>query len=117
VGLEAMMADTKLIGFWTIFSFMLMAPIVAVVYAAYSFGYWMHNKGWPQGVVYPYALLFGVLNTLHNWTVCTILFREFPREFFTTQRLKRHKNNLDPSKRELADMLGGFLNGRDPGHY
>jgi len=109
-------ADTKLIGFRAVLAVLLMGPIIAVVYAAYSFGYLLHRKGWKK-VVYVYALFFAVLNTLHNWTVGTILFREFPREFFTTTRVKRHKNNNDPSKRELADMIGGFLDGQDPGHY
>lgn len=112
-----MTADTKLIGFWTVLMFLVLGPVIALVYAMYSLGYWMKNKGWPNAVVYPFAVVFALVNTLHNWTVCTILFREFPREFFTTQRLKRHKQNTDPSKRELADMLGGFLNSQDENHY
>ena len=110
-------SDTKLIGFWTVFWFLVLGPVIAPVYAMYSIGYWMHNNGWPKGVVYPFAVIFAFVNTLHNWTVCTVLFREFPKEFFTTQRLKRHKNSDDESKRELADMLGGFLDGQDENHY
>ena len=110
-------SNTKLIGFWSVFWFLVLGPIIAVVYSMYSLGYWMHNNGWPKIVVYPFAAFFALVNTAHNWTVCTILFREFPQEFFTTHRLKRHKNNPDPSKRELADMLGGFLDGQDENHY
>ena len=112
-----MTADTKLIGFWTVFWFLMLGPIIALVYAMYSLGFWMHNGGWSKVIVYPFAVVFAFVNTAHNWTVCTVLFRELPREFFTTQRLKRHKNNPDASRRELADMLGGFLNSQDEGHY
>jgi len=31
--------------------------------------------------------------------------------------LKRLKNHPDPARRELADMMGGFLNSQDPEHY
>lgn len=110
-----MQADTKLIGFWSVLTFMVLGPFIAPVYAAYSFGYWMRDRGW--WIFYPYAVAFAVVNTLHNWTVCTILFRELPREFFTTQRLKRWKNSEDVQRRELADMIGGFLNRHDEGHY
>lgn len=110
-----MTADTKLIGFWTVLAFLLLSPIIAVVYALYAVGYWLYRRG--SRLVTPYAYAFAVINTLHNWTVCTVLFREFPREFFTTQRLKRWKVSDDPSRRELADMLGGFLNRHDADHY
>ena len=83
----------------------------------YALGYTMKNKGFPKVVLIPYAVLFAVVNTMHNWVVCTIIFKEFPREFFTTQRLKRLKGSEDNSKRELADLLGGLLNRYDIGHY
>lgn len=110
-------AETHHIDFWRVFTLMALGPIVAFVYAMYSFGYWMTNSGWPRAVIYPYALLFGAVNIAHNVTVCTILFRELPREFFTTQRLRRWKLSDDLARRELADMLGGFLNRHDEGHY
>lgn len=109
-------SDTKKIGFLSVFFLLLLGPIVAVVYSLYSAGYWMEGKGW-RVVVYPYAVFFAIVNTLHNWTVCTILFRELPREFFTTKRVKRWKTSEDNSRRELADLIGGFLNGQDAGHY
>jgi hypothetical protein len=114
-------ADTKLLGFWPVFAFLLCGPFIAATYALFSFGYWLDRKGWTDGwrliIVAPFLLLFAVANTLHNWTVCTVLFREFPRECFTTSRLKRHKSSPDAWRRELADMMGGFLNSQDGGHY
>jgi len=73
--------------------------------------------GCPEWFLVIYAALFSILNTLHNWFIMTLVFREFPKEFFTTKRLKRLKVSDDPKKRELADMLGGFLNRQDKGHY
>jgi hypothetical protein len=114
-------AETRLIGFVPVFALMLFGPAVALVYLVYSFGFWLDRKvgHWPWWwyLASPYLVVFAVLNTLHNWTVCTVLFREWPREFFTTSRLKRHKASPDPWRRELADMMGGFLNSQDGGHY
>ena len=110
-----MTSDTKLIGFWTVLVFLMLGPVIALVYASYALLYWLYERN--AWAAHLWVGPFAILNTAHNWTVCTILFRELPREFFTTQRLKRHKINADPSKRELADMLGGFLNSQDEGHY
>jgi hypothetical protein len=109
-------AETRLIGFWNVFVLLLLGPIIALVYALYAFGYWLGETKLGF-LVYPYSIAFAVVNTAHNWTVCTVLFREWPREFFTTTRLKRHKTSPDPWRREQADMLGGFLNSQDGGHY
>jgi type III secretory pathway component EscU len=110
-------SDTDEIPFSSIFALLILGPIVAFVYSFYSFGYFMKSKGMPHVFLAIYAVPFAVLNTLHNWIVMTLVFKEFPQEFFTTQRLKRIKQSKDPSKRELADMLGGFLNRQDEGHY
>ena len=110
-----MTADTKLIGFWTVFVFLVLGPIIALVYASYALLYWLYRRS--DWAAYLWVIPFAVLNTLHNWVICTVLFRELPREFFTTPRLKRWKLSDDPSRRELADMLGGFLNSQDDGHY
>ena len=114
-------SETRLIGFWTVFTIMVFGPVIAVVYAMYSFGYWLyrttaHVPG-QMILVYPYLVVFSVVNTAHNWLICSILFCEWPREFLTTSRLKRHKTSPDAWRRELADMLGGFLNSQDGGHY
>lgn len=113
--MSTLSSETRLISVGTVLSTLILGPIVAFVYAWYSLGYWLKRKG--SVLFYPLFALFAVVNTLHNWTVCTLIFREFPKEFFTTSRLKRLKHSTDPSKRELADLLGGFLNSQDPGHY
>jgi hypothetical protein len=110
-----MTADTKLIGFWTVLAFLLLAPFMAVAFASYALLYWLDARA--KWAAYIWLVPFAFINTLHNWTVCTLLFRELPREFFTTPRLKRWKLSGDPSRRELADMIGGFLNTHDDGHY
>jgi type III secretory pathway component EscU len=77
----------------------------------------MKSKKVPENLLYLYLIPFLVLNTLHNWLIMSLVFLEFPKEFLTTSRLKRLKKSKDPKKRELADMLGGFLNRQDRGHY
>lgn len=114
-----MQANTEKIGFWVVLGFFLMGPLIALTYSLYSLVFWMISKKVPKPLIFfPVGLTFGLVNILHNWVVCTILFREFPREFFTTQRLRRWKLQEDDTpRRELADMLGGFLNSQDKGHY
>ena len=114
-----MKANTVKIGFWPVFWFFMLGPFIGLTYAMYSLVFWLINKGVPKPVVFmPIGLIFGIMNILHNWIVCTILFREFPRELFTTNRLRRWKLQEDaPPRRELADMLGGFLKSQDEGHY
>lgn len=114
-----MQANTEKIGFWVVLWFFILGPLIALTYTLYSLVFWMINRGFPKVVVFfPIGLIFGLVNILHNWVVCTILFREFPKELFTTQRLRRWKlQDNDTPRRELADMLGGFLNSQDEGHY
>ena len=114
-------SETRLIGFWRICGFFSLGLVTLPVFIVYSAGHLLKRKGWDVGwrrwvVALPVAL-FSVINTLHNWVVCTILFTEFPREFQTTTRLKRLKSHPNPAKRELADLMGGFLNSQDPEHY
>lgn len=110
---------TEVIGFWTVFAFFMLGPLIGITYALYSAVFWMIERNVPKIVIiFPVGMIFGLLNILHNFIVCTILFREFPRELFTTNRLKRWKKaENDTPRRELADMLGGFLNRQDQGHY
>lgn len=114
-------SETVKIGFIATLSLMILGPIIAVVYVMYSFGYFLYHRHWDKGIkgllFYPYVLVFYIANIAHNWIIATILFREFPREFITTDRLKRMKTSPDVWRRELADMLGGFLNTHDPNHY
>jgi membrane protein required for beta-lactamase induction len=39
-----MTSDTKQIAFWRVLAFLLFGPITAVVYALYSFGYWLAKR-------------------------------------------------------------------------
>lgn len=112
-------ARTEAMGFWRTFGFLMLAPLSGLTYALYALVFWMIRLRIPKPIVFmPVGLIFGLVNILHNFIVCTILFWEFPREFFTTHRLKRWKEAEDnTSKRELADMLGGFLNSQDEDHY
>ena len=41
----------------------------------------------------PLLLIFGPLDVLVNWTVGTLLFLEFPREFTLSKRCTRHYND------------------------
>jgi len=114
-------SETRVIGFKRLCVLLSLSLVVLPVFILYSSVYWLKRNNWHKGwrwyvIALPVAA-FVVINTLHNWTVCTILFCEFPREFQTTTRLRRMKNNPDPSKRELADLMGGFLNSQDPNHY
>ena len=113
------LSNTKKIGLWSTCWLFVLGPVIGVTYALYALVYWMMERGLPRAVIlFPIGLIFAVVNVAHNWIVCTILFRELPQEFFTTARLKRWKQAEDNSpRRELADLLGGFLNARDDDHY
>jgi len=114
-----MQANTAKIGFWTVLMFFMLGPLIGITYFLYGLVFWLINRGVPKVLVFlPIGFVFAIVNILHNFVVCTILFREFPKEFFTTQRLQRWKLQEDDTpRRELADMLGGFLNSQDEGHY
>ena len=119
--MESKYAQTSVIGFQRTVLFLLLGVVILPVFALYSLGYLLKRNGWGDGwrrwIMTPLTFAFAIINTLHNWTVCTVLFAELPREFMTTARLKRLKNSPDISKRELADLMGGFLDSQDPGHY
>ena len=114
-------SETRLIGFKRLCVFLSLSPVILPVFVLYSGAYWLARNewdvGWRRWVIAIPVAAFVVINTLHNWFVCTLLFCEFPREFQTTTRLRRLKSHPDPSVRELADLMGGFLNGQDPNHY
>ena len=83
--MESNYAETRVIGFKRLCAFLALAFIILPVFILYSFGHWLkrHNwdKGWRRWVVALPVFAFTIINTLHNWTVCTILFTEWPREF------------------------------------
>jgi cytochrome c oxidase assembly factor CtaG len=114
-------SETRVIGFPRLCAFLLLGPVVLPVFMLFGLVYWLDRAGWRQGwrwwVLLPLVVSFSVINFIHNATVCTILFMEWPREFQTTTRLKRMKSSPDPAKRELADLMGGFLDSQHPDHY
>lgn len=114
-----MLANTRKIGLWAVCWLFMLGPLIGLTYMLYALVYFLLSRGVPKLLVFvPIGAVFAVVNVLHNWLVCTVLFREFPREFFTTDRLRRWKLQEDDTpRRELADLLGGFLNARDDGHY
>lgn len=114
-----MLANTRKIGLWAVCWLFMLGPFIGVTYMLYSLVFWMIERNVPKPIIFmPVGLTFGLANIAHNAIVCTILFRELPREWFTTDRLRRWKLQEDDTpRRELADLLGGFLNARDDGHY
>lgn len=110
-------SDTELVGGWPAIRFLALSPITFITYALFCLVYWMKDQKFSVFMICPIQLIFGLINISHNWVACSFMFLEFPKEFFTTTRLRRHKTSEDAWRRELADMLGGFLNSQDPGHY
>lgn len=115
-------SKTSEMDFLTVFFLGLTGPAWVTVYMLYTIGYKLKNVTENQIIFkillfYPYAVFFSIVNVLHNWFIASILFREFPKEFFTTDRCKRWKKSEEASRRELADMIGGWLDARDPDHY
>ena len=61
-------------------------------------------------IAYPNLAIGLVLDTLLNWTVCTVVFLELPREFLTTTRLCRlYVPGSDAWRSRLADWFGRML--------
>jgi len=114
-------SETRIIGFPRLCAFLILGPVILPVFMLFGLGHWLDRAGWGQGwrwwVLLPLVVSFSVINFIHNITICTILFMELPRELQTTTRLKRLKSHPDPAKRELADLMGGFLNSQHPDHY
>ena len=63
------------------------------------------------------ALFFGVLaDVAFNSIWGTIIFRELPREWLFTYRLKRHWHGTDTVQKERARPWVTAVNTVDPGH-
>lgn len=63
------------------------------------------------------ALLPGlVLDVLFNFTYGTIHFKELPREFLFTSRVKRHVRNSTGTRGRRAQVWRKTLNAIDEGH-
>ena len=80
--------------------------------------------GWViGGLVIAFSLWGAIADVVFNWVVGTIWFRELPREFFFTQRVKRwsqraegSSRTIDPYRERLGLELKHRLNKIMPGH-
>lgn len=90
---------------------LLIGPAVAAMFWLYSLAVTR------RGIL---RLLIGApfmgLNALFNLTCGSFIFWELPREWFFTDRLKRHKAGTNADKARLAHILCCEMNKADPGH-
>jgi hypothetical protein len=89
----------------------LVGPICLVMFWLYWFA--ITRQGFMRYIV---GVPFMVLNGMFNATIGTLIFAEFPREVFFTDRLKRMKKSHDPRVAKVAKMLCEEMNRADPGH-
>lgn len=71
---------------------------------------------WKFLPIYPFALIFLVLDFLYNIFIGSFLFLEFPKELLFTERLKRHKESSNKEYRDFAKYSCWLLSRHDPGH-
>jgi hypothetical protein len=87
-------------------------PAVAAMFALYAFA--VTRTGVLRVAV---GVPFMAVNCLFNAVCGTIIFAELPREWFFTDRLKRHKRS--PKSEEalrVATIICQEMNKADPGH-
>lgn len=73
--------------------------------------------GWVAKTPIYAALFVGIVaDVVFNWTWGTIIFREIPREFVFTNRLKRHHRGSDAKQKKRAEPWVTLVNMIDPGH-
>lgn len=89
----------------------LIGPAVAAMYGLYALA--VTRKGVWRVVI---GVPFMALNCLFNATCGSFIFWELPREWFFTDRLKRHKAGSDPDRVRIAEVLCREMNKADPGH-
>jgi hypothetical protein len=90
----------------------LVGPVALVMYWLYCFA--VTRTGAVRLIV---GVPFMVLNALFNATCGTIIFAELPREWFFTDRLKRHKRSpRDAERYAVAHLICKEMNKADPGH-
>jgi len=58
--------------------------------------------------LYPWFILAMVMDVLFNWTIGTLYYREFPKEFLFTARSSRHLKGEGVQK-ELAEFVCSYL--------
>jgi hypothetical protein len=90
----------------------LIGPAALLMFWLYSFA--VTRDGWVRIAI---GVPFMALNCLFNATCGSFIFWELPREWFFTDRLKRHKRELkDGERQKLAYLLCEEMNKADPGH-
>jgi hypothetical protein len=103
---------------------MILGPISFMVLAFYAIIFTiihkMNYKGkfeWKFLPLYPFVIIFAIVDLIYNITIGTLLFLELPKELLFTSRLKRHKNGPDGDNKDFAIYVCSKLMDRyDPGH-
>ena len=65
---------------------------------------------------YPFVWLGFFLDVVYNIFFATIKYRDLPREFLFTSRLKRYKAGEDGWRKDEAEYICSILNKYDEGH-
>lgn len=65
---------------------------------------------------YPFVWLGFFLDVLYNIFFATVKYRDLPREFLFTSRLKRYKAGEDGWRKDEAEYICSILNRYDEGH-
>ncbi|MGI9250209.1 MAG: hypothetical protein ACR2PR_03300 [Pseudohongiellaceae bacterium] len=93
--------------------FYMMARLKNMGYTRKDVRRYFDDFGYCVGTLTIMALLVGVISdVLFNWIFGTIIFREFPREFLFTSRVKRHAEK----RTQLGHIWKERLNKIMPGH-
>lgn len=90
---------------------LIIGPAVAAMYGFYAFA--VTRKGIMRIAV---GIFFMPSNAVFNVLIGSFIFWELPREWFFTDRLKRHKAGDNPDRARVAEMLCREMNKADPGH-
>ena len=89
----------------------LIGPAVAAMYGFYALA--ITRTGALRIII---GVPFMAMNALCNATCGSFMVWELPREWFFTDRLKRHKTGEDPERARVAEVLCREMNKADPGH-
>lgn len=90
---------------------LLIGPAVAAMFWLYSLA--VTRKGVLRALI---GVPFMLMNAAFNATCGSFIFWELPREWFFTDRLKRHKAGDNIDRARIAQMLCREMNKADPGH-
>ena len=82
---------------------MIVAPITLFVLASYAAVMYPYNRVWggvirpTTYILLPLALWLALVNTLYNAIVATFVFWDWPREWFTSDRMRRYVYDAPPA--------------------